>query len=155
EQLGGHIMDMHYAGEKTSLSALDQALIQAVYPAVPPTPGQTPVHSVRLSAGQHLIGQDFGNHKSPPLLTPPAAQQGIMEGTTTQVELGSFSEVGSKTGPWMAAVQWGDGTPATSFTVNEQGALRTMHTFANDGTYLVTVQVRDAFGSVGRMSFTL
>ena len=52
-------------------------------------------------------------------------------------------------------VNWGDGTPATSFQVSSQGALGFQaHAYELPGTYLVTVTVIDVYGLSGSDSFT-
>ena len=59
-------MGSTYNGELTALSAGDRADIQALYPLVPPTPGQPTYYTVVLSPGQVLKGLNFGNHLLPP-----------------------------------------------------------------------------------------
>jgi PKD domain len=65
-------------------------------------------------------------------------------GTRTRYELGSFSyEPGE--GPWEVTVDWGDGTPETSFQVKSpsQTYLTARHTYADDGAYTATLKVAE------------
>ncbi|MFT3881887.1 MAG: PKD domain-containing protein [Gemmatales bacterium] len=61
--------------------------------------------------------------------------------------LGSFTDPGADA-PWHITVQWGDGSPNGSFTVNAPGELPPLtHTFANAGQFNVVVTVQDDDGS--------
>lgn len=62
-------------------------------------------------------------------------------------ELGNFSDPGADA-PWNITVNWGDGSPNGSFTVNSPGTLPPLtHTFASAGTFNVVVTVQDDDGS--------
>jgi len=77
----------------------------------------------------------------PPILTP-ASSQAAVEGAALSVNLGSFSDTGP--GPWTAAVNWGDGTSAALPAPSAPGSLgNASHTYAEEGTYTVTVTVID------------
>jgi hypothetical protein len=147
-------MDEVYTGEKTTFSALDRALIQAVYPLVAPTPGQPPSHTTAVAAGQYVSGVDFGDHKVSPLLTLPPSTQQILAGTPTAIALGSFIDSGANTAPWTVDVGWADGSPDSIFKPT-QAILSAGHTYASPGTYQMTVRVTDRFGSTGYAEFTL
>ena len=89
-----------------------------------------------------------------PALGDPGDQ--IVElGDPTVIELGSFIDPGADS-PWAISVDWGDGTPATSFDVSEAGSLGTQeHTYADEGAYTVTVTVTDKDGGAGLFTFTV
>ena len=73
----------------------------------------------------------------------------------TVIELGSFIDPGADS-PWAISVDWGDGTPATSFDVSDAGSLGTQeHAYADEGAYTVTVTVTDKDGGAGLFTFTV
>jgi hypothetical protein len=77
-----------------------------------------------------------------PVVTPPADQTAV-EGATTTLNLGSFSAA-SPNAPWGVTVSWGDGSTSPIFFVNSAGSLGTLsHTYAEEGSYTVTVNVTD------------
>ena len=77
----------------------------------------------------------------PPAITAPPPQAGV-EGTTGTFNLGSLVDSGSD-GPWSVTVSWGDGG-ASSFATNQPGPLAGSHAYADNGSYTVSVSVRDA-----------
>jgi ELWxxDGT repeat protein len=78
----------------------------------------------------------------PPRWLAPAGQTAD-EAAAETFQLGSF--VGnSEVGPWQVTVVWGDQSEDSIFSVAVDGPLPAVwHTFAQEGTYLVTVTVRD------------
>ena len=61
--------------------------------------------------------------------------------------LGSFSDPGINDGPWAVTVDWGDGSARTTFRTCSQGCLGSpAHTYADNGSYTVTVLVSDQDG---------
>jgi hypothetical protein len=69
-------------------------------------------------------------------------QTGV-EGAPQAFNLGSFSDSDGG-GPWLVDVNWGDGTPDTTFNVSATGSLGTQtHTYGEERTYLVTFTVTD------------
>ncbi len=80
-----------------------------------------------------------------PVLTP-AADQNSVEGQNESFDLGSFADPGAD-GPWSVTVDWGDGSSNTTFD-SDPGALpQKPHTYADNGTYTVTVTVAEAGGA--------
>src|SRR5207245_843839 len=77
-------------------------------------------------------------------------------GSSASFDLGSFSDPGVKDYPWAVDVNWGDGTPHTTFNTSTQGALGTQnHTYADNtpGGYTVTVKVTDKDSGFDTKSF--
>jgi len=80
---------------------------------------------------------------SPPIVTA-AADQTSDEGENKSFALGSFTDANGN-GPWEVRVTWGDGSLPETFFRSSTGALPARsHTYAEDGTYTVTVRVEDA-----------
>jgi len=81
-----------------------------------------------------------------PVLTGPANQTAD-EGTAKSFSLGSFTDPGADS-PWSVVVTWGDSTPNTTFNATSTGTLASQsHTYADNGTYTVTVKVTDKDGA--------
>jgi uncharacterized repeat protein (TIGR01451 family) len=90
-----------------------------------------------------------------PAVTPAAAQT-VTEGTSASVALGSFTDDPGD-GPWTVTIDWGDGTPPTTRTVQSAGALAPeSHTFV-EGPASLTVRVRvtDRANLSGEATFTV
>jgi hypothetical protein len=69
---------------------------------------------------------------TPPTVIPPAGQASI-EASSQSFNLGSFSDPDG--GPWSVDVNWGDGSPDTTFTVSSAGQLPgNSHTYTEDGS---------------------
>lgn len=64
----------------------------------------------------------------------------INEGST-YTALGSFSDPG--VGPWTATVDYGDGTGPVALALNADKTFNLSHTYADNGTYAVTVVVNN------------
>jgi uncharacterized repeat protein (TIGR03803 family) len=80
------------------------------------------------------------------LAVTAAAGQSASPGVPATFALGSFSESGA-TAPYTVTVNWGDGTAATTFTMNGPGTITPQaHTFAADGSDTVSVTVADSAG---------
>src|SRR5919201_1332720 len=85
-------------------------------------------------------------------VTPPASQTAT-EGASNAFNLGSFTDPNSNATSWTVAVQWGDGA-ATTFTTTSQGTLTTQaHTYAEEGSYTVTLTVTDNTNLSGSATF--
>jgi hypothetical protein len=88
-----------------------------------------------------------------PTVTAAANQSGD-EGTEKNFDLGSFSDPGAEAS-WSVDVNWGDGSTHTTFTKSSTGSLGSRpHTYADNGSYTVTVKVSDDAGQ-GSASFTV
>jgi hypothetical protein len=84
--------------------------------------------------------------EDPPVVTAPNDQTSA-EGAAKAFNLGSFTDADGS--PWTVTVDWGDGSPKTTFSVASAGSLGTKtHTYAEEsavGTpYKVTVTVTDS-----------
>jgi hypothetical protein len=88
-----------------------------------------------------------------PQITPPADQP-ANEGASTSFELGSFADPGPDA-PWVVDIGWGDGSPHTTFTVDELGSLGSRsHTYPNGpASKTVTITVTDDNGDTGTSAF--
>ena len=75
----------------------------------------------------------------------------LAEGDTLS-RSGSFSDPGADT--WTATVDYGDGTPVGALTLNPDKSFSLSHTYADDGSYSVTVTVADDDAS-GSASFSV
>jgi len=73
------------------------------------------------------------------------SNESASEGTAKSFDLGSFTDPGDD-GPWTATVDWGDGSSSESLgSFASPGSLGTKsHTYADDGSYTVTVTVSEA-----------
>ena len=88
-----------------------------------------------------------------PTVTAAANQSGD-EGTEKNFDLGSFSDPGAEAS-WSVDVNWGDGSTHTTFTKSSTGSLGSRpHTYADNGSYTVTVKVSDD-ADQGSASFTV
>src|SRR5262249_26154402 len=76
-------------------------------------------------------------------------------GASASFTLGSFSDPGVNDGPWAVDVNWGDGSPHTTFNTSTQGTLTAQtHTYADGpSAYPVTVQVTDRDGGARSVAF--
>src|SRR5205823_4738388 len=91
----------------------------------------------------------------PPAVTAPASQSSN-EGASTSFSLGSFADPGVNDGPWAVDVNWGDGSAHGTFTTSTQGSLGSLsHSYANNGSYTVTVSVQDKDSATGTASFAV
>src|SRR5579871_2484667 len=80
--------------------------------------------------------------------------QNATEGASALFNLGSFTDSNSSANSWSVDVNWGDGTADTVFTASAQGSLGSRsHTFAEEGTSVVTVTVTDNANASGSGTF--
>ncbi|HEX5014853.1 MAG TPA: S8 family serine peptidase, partial [Candidatus Limnocylindrales bacterium] len=81
-----------------------------------------------------------------PAVTAPA-NQSANEGASTSFALGSFSDAGPS--PWSVDINWGDGSPHTTFSQAASGTITAQsHTYVDGpATHTVTVTVTDSNGS--------
>ncbi len=102
----------------------------------------------------------FQHAVATPAVSPPAAQNAT-EGAPQTIVLGSFTDRGNPGGgPWSVDVRWGDGSPDDTFTVMNQDASNPVslgsqtHTYAEEGSYTVTLTVTAQAGTPGTANFT-
>lgn len=82
---------------------------------------------------------------APDVVTP--GDQAANVGTSADVRIGSFSDPG-RDDPWLVRVNWGDGAPAQTFSLDRTGDLGALpHRYDAAGTYSVTVSVLDLNGT--------
>jgi hypothetical protein len=87
--------------------------------------------------------------------TVTTANQTATEGSAATLALGSFSDPGPDN-PWSVDVTWGDGSAHYSATAATVGPLGSQgHTYADSGTYTVTVRVTDKDGGVGTSTYSV
>jgi PKD domain len=110
---------------------------------------RTRVTDLDFMPSLHLLGAgtigwgawEILTQSTPPAVTPPASQTSG-EGTSHLFNLGSFGDPDG--GPWSVSVNWGDGTPDTTFTVTSTGPLPSKnHNYREEGPYTGTVTVTD------------
>ncbi len=85
------------------------------------------------------------NDDAPATLVAPAGQPGN-EGTSIAVKLGTLVDP-RPAGPWAISVKWGD-AQAETFSVTAAGNLARGHTYADNGSFAVTVTAVDALQGV-------
>ena len=79
-------------------------------------------------------------------MTAPAAQTAD-EATSKLFDLGSFTDPGADD-PWEVTVDWGDGSLDTVFNEAAPGPIADKaHTYADDGSYTVTITVKEDTGA--------
>ncbi len=106
--------------------------------------------TVTVSA-EGLLSASVPALTSPNVMAPP--DQSSAEGASQVFHLGSFIDpIGA---PWSVDVNWGDGTPDTTFTAAIAGSLGTQsHTYAEEGHYTPKVTVTDTTNNLsGSASF--
>ena len=69
-----------------------------------------------------------------------------VEGQTASGVVATFTDAGTDAASYSAVVEWGDGT-ASAGTVSTGGLILGNHTYAEEGTYSVTVEVLDDGGA--------
>jgi PKD repeat protein len=84
----------------------------------------------------------------------PAADQTATEGSSQSFTLGSFGDPGTDS-PWKAAVSWGDSSATQNLAdQTATGSLGSAsHTYADNGTYTVSVTVTDKDGGKDTKTF--
>jgi hypothetical protein len=95
-------------------------------------------------------------NNAPPVVTAPS-DQGSNEGENKSFTLGSFSDPGTEgTNGWTVDVNWGDGSPHSSFQVSSAGAIpAASHTYTDNGSYTVIVRVTDKENGYDSKSFSV
>ena len=77
----------------------------------------------------------------PPVVSAPSPQTGF-EGAIGAFSLGTLADPGVD-GPWAITVSWGDGR-SDAYVASQAGSLAGAHAYADNGSYTVSVAVRDA-----------
>ena len=91
------------------------------------------------------VGIDIGAVQDEVSLPAPTAVT-VQAGIATAISLGSFND-GAGAGPYSVAVQWGDNSSPTTFSLPTTGSLGSpSHTYTNPGNDTITVTVTDANG---------
>ena len=105
----------------------------------------------RVRGGQIDIGAFEVQNDLPELVVP--GPQTVFEGAELDLsQLVSFSDV-DFSDQHTATVSWGDGSDPVMLVVNQDngsGIVPAKHVYADDGSYLVTVTIADAFESVSK-----
>ncbi len=100
-----------------------------------------------------ILGYTLGSLDAP-VVSAPAAAQTAVEGASKAIDLGSFTDPNAA--PWGVTVNWGDGSPNTTYFLNNAGALGTRaHTYTEEGNYTVTVTVNDFTSQSGSKTFNV
>jgi hypothetical protein len=109
-------------------------------------------HTITLTAGQAVTGRNFGNHQNntQPMVAAITTQNAV-EGLPFTVS-GSFTDPDSGDS-WTATVNFGSGTEP--LTLNADKTFTINHTFADNGTFPVTVSVTDSHRSTGATMFNV
>src|SRR5205085_2832224 len=84
---------------------------------------------------------------------PPAVTT-INEGTPATVPLGSITDADAGDS-WTVIVNWGDGTPNSTFSVTTAGAFTFPHTYDGPNSYPVTLTITDSIGASVGGGFTI
>lgn len=128
--------------------------------------GSTPeTTNFTLSGGKHL--SDYSTlvviangipslpiaSSASPNVTGPGDQAAV-EGTPQSIKLGSFIDPDGS--PWSVDVNWGDGSPDTTFSASSSGSLGSVnHTYAEEGNYSAKVTVTDSTSLSGSANFQM
>ena len=141
----GAMVGLIYAGDSFGTPA------EVVYP-VPPTgsgtytavvqdatrQGTGSAYTLTLAGTVHPVTRDVA--------VIPAAAQSATTAVVRSVQLGTFTA--ATAGPYTVAVDWGDGTNDTTFTLTAAGPLAPQpHAFATAGAFAVAVTVTDSVGN--------
>ncbi|HVK13313.1 MAG TPA: pre-peptidase C-terminal domain-containing protein, partial [Gemmataceae bacterium] len=110
------------------------------------------------------VGGATGTIVAPPAQPPVGTAQTAFEGQAQPFQLGGFGDAAAN-GPWAVSVNWGDGSPATTFAFAGTGTgdfvdghyvpPNQPHTFPQNGGYSVTVKVTNAAGLSSTKSFSV
>lgn len=89
---------------------------------------------------------------------PPSVDAGTDAHGTSGVSVslsGTFSDAGLGDGPWAYSIDWGDGSPSTTGSAANQGAISRSHTYVAPGVYPVTLQITDVDGGTSHDAMTM
>jgi hypothetical protein len=132
---------------KTLLPLPDSLAVGAGSTALLPGGTSTDQRGLPRTVNGHLdIGAVQTSYKRSIVVTPPANQQVVVD-VNQSMKLGSFTAPGGK-GPFTVYVNWGDGTPISTYTQTSAGTLAAQsHRFLNTGTLHATITIGDAAGN--------
>jgi hypothetical protein len=96
---------------------------------------------------------------NPSLQVLAPANQTAVEGAAQTFNLGSFSDDPANS-PWTVDVNWGDGSPDSTFTQTatgqiDPGAANSGHTYSEEGNYTITVELTNGTRQCKSNSFTV
>src|SRR5207237_576713 len=121
--------------------AFDCGLGYGAYGSTPSATCSTTDNGVRSVKGKirdkdggvsEYTGSVTVNNVNPAVAAP--SDQNANEGASTSFNLGSFGDPGADS-PWSVVVNWGDGSPNTTFTKAATGSLGSQsHTYADNGS---------------------
>jgi hypothetical protein len=88
-------------------------------------------------------------------LTVTAIGFPVLEGQSISAAVATFSDAAGHPATYTASINWGDGTVTSGTVFN--GAVSGLHSYVEEGTYTITVQVFDAGGATATAasSFTV
>jgi hypothetical protein len=100
-------------------------------------------------AGTHVAASTTASVGTASLAASGGLTLYAVKGVSTTYTLATFTDAnaGDAAGTYMATINWGDGSPATSGSVSGSNGLLSVtgtHTYANRGPYTATVTVSDA-----------
>ncbi len=102
--------------------------------------------NITMTTGSEEAAGLNGFFVASPLTTPVVSgvpSQQVFGGSLESISLGSFTADGP--GPWTVDINWGDGTPNTTFTMDAPGVIAPQdHAFAGQGSKSMTVTVTNS-----------
>jgi hypothetical protein len=157
DYFGGTVLVDRGNGDGTFQSPL-------TFPAKP-NPTSIVVADLDADGKPDLAIASNGTNRENVLLNSPSVHTATVNGVVavelTNVLVGSFIDYDTtKTaGSFTATIDWGDATPSTAGTVSANGSggfnVTGIHTYANEGSYLLTLQIADMSGNLASATGTV